>query len=220
MLLTLPVPAFSDNFGDTIRNYLGGGTGYFRGRVRLSDNQALIQSNLRTRDTQLRAEINRDVAAGTLSTGSAESLSSQLDRIASMRDSYINSQGGLTTDQTNRLVSMLGDVTTNLNSLCSTGRSRDWYPGYRRDHFGAGAPVGDIAMRQRMLRRRLERAAEHGSISTDEASLLEHQLDRVSDEASEPNANQSWKLSALQARLDRIEQRLQNDIAAGPSRLY
>lgn len=82
--------------------------------------QAVVQSNFATRQAQLRAEISTKVSNGTLNPSTAASLLGQLDSINAETQNALFAGGGISNDEANRIVSMFGDVTNQLNANTSS----------------------------------------------------------------------------------------------------
>ena len=131
MAFSLIPPAQAQNFQSILRNALGGGGG--NGFV--NPNQAMIQSNIDTGLANMSNDVNVKLRGGDISSIQANALRDEINRMSSMRDSFMG-DGVLSNAEVQQMLSAFTNFNTMMTGAVSVGpNSTGAQVGYG-DRFG------------------------------------------------------------------------------------
>lgn len=182
-------PALAFDWQDLLRTYLSSG------QAGTSEpEQALIKTNINTRQAQLEREIESGVASGQLTPQEETQLRMQLNAVAALEGNYL-ADGNLSGNETRHLVEELSNVSRTLNTYLTnasntgSGTSRhDWW---FRKYVGSGSPdavpgnqrliQANIDARQAELDSSIEQAVLNGRISWNKAREFRSELNRIAN---------------------------------------
>lgn len=149
-----------------------------RKRGKLAGNQALIQSNLTTRQGQIRALVDADVSSGQLSAQTAADIRSQIAQLSAMQSTLVRNQGGLTDDQTQQFVDALGNITVQLTNATTSGQEFA-LNGNLKLGYNQALLQGNLTTRETQLRTQIEAARISGRVSTRSAAAFLAQVEQI-----------------------------------------
>jgi len=186
-VMSSAAPAMALDFDTLLQNYIG------RGKISTSD-QALIKTNINTRQAQLETEIQAAADAGQLTAQEEAELRTQLNSVASMEGNFLV-DNTLSSDEVQTLVESLTQVTRKLNAYQTnaTTANANAYRGNTnwRNYMNrwSGRPdsastnqralQANIDARQAQLDSQLESGITSGRISSTDAFKLRYDLNII-----------------------------------------
>jgi hypothetical protein len=186
-VITSTAPAMALDFDSLLQNYIG------RGKISTSD-QALIKTNINTRQAQLETDIQSAADAGQLTAQEEAELRTQLNSVASMEGNFLV-DGTLSSEEVQTLVEALTQVTRKLHAYQTNAttantnayRSNTNWRNYMNRWSGKGdgtapnqrALQANIDARQAQLDAQIEANITSGKLNSYDATKLRYDMNII-----------------------------------------
>ncbi len=224
-LLTMAPASYSINFDEILRNYLGGA------RTGSSDispsEQAIIKTNINTRQAQLETQVQAGVSSGQLSSEEEADLTAELNRIAALEGSYLAdgsyNRAEVTSmlDELNNFSSKLQTYLSNATTRNNSNNRRDWYHRYltgpQDGNLNRRAFQADIDTKQAQIDAAITGGINSGQLGWSESRTLRAGLNQIAQKENEFTADGRLSYSEgkeLIAQLDALNTKVTQSLAA------
>lgn len=224
--ISLASPAQAINFDEILKNYLGVAR---PGSQDISaQEQAIIKTNVNTRQAQLETEIQAGVQSGQLTTEEENDLKNELNSIAALEGNYL-SDGNYNRVEVQSMLDRLNTLALKLQTYLSNGTSRiaattpDRSHWYRRHLAGprdgdlrnSQAFQADIDTRQAQLDSAISSGISSGRLSWNESQSLRAELNTIAENEKQYTANGRLSYTEAQqliTQLEALNARLERDL--------
>lgn len=205
-LATAPSASAAD-FYDLLRGYLG----VSAPNNKVAANQALIISNMNTREAQLQNDISSGVTTGQLTAAEQNDLRADLNRISNLKAQYM-ADGSFNNFEVQSMLNEMMAFSTRLNTsltnnvtTANSGFGNSWFNrnigwGNSNNAFGNQAMLqANLSTRKSQLAASIDDGIRRGRLSWSEARMLRDRLDQISSKQSGFNGNDN-RLSFRESR--------------------